>query len=266
MPVREVDVLAHVGDPLDCSDAEVAELLAVSPIEHTAVWLSTAAMTGVKIGPLTTTVLLKRFEDRCWLSSTWGADLLAVVGDSSSLVSVVRSLPVTSDVCYDVIRHPLVCIETLSSLPAHEIANLAALGFYRSDVSCDEAASMRRFASDLDESHVEGVADILLAGGLRYDRCWEKSHLPWEFATACDITAALINKWGRHLVLLSAYAATRTGVGPLAPVPGENLVTHCATLALRLGDTRETVSALACELSSEMSVERAVAAAVALCG
>jgi hypothetical protein len=246
-------------------DAQVASVLAQSPLHDVATWLSTAAMTGVVLGPLSIEALCSRVEDSPESSrASWMMDLAAVADSSRGLLAIRDVLDRADDLSYELVRHPRATLEVLARLPGHEVANLVALGFYRS-ASIDEESPWELFEQDL-EAHCHGadVAAVLLAGGLRHSLCWTSTHLPWDFDTTISVLSALVQKWGTEHVSLAALLCTRSSAATLHTSRNENIVSACAELAGRFGAEREVVARLAYSLVPDVPLERAIQAATAV--
>jgi antitoxin component HigA of HigAB toxin-antitoxin module len=246
-------------------DALVANVLAHSPLQDVAAWLSTAAMTGVALGPISVETLCSRIEDSPESSrASWMMDLAAVADSSRGLLAIRDVLDRADDLSYELVRHPHATIEVLASLPGHEVANLVALGFYRS-TNADEESPWELFEQDL-EAHCQGtgVAAVLLAGGLRHSLCWTSTHLPWDFDTTISVLSALVQKWGTEHVSLAALLCTRSNAATLHTSRRENIVSACAELAGRFGTEREVVARLAYSLTPDIPLERSIQAATAM--
>jgi hypothetical protein len=243
-------------------DTAVANVLAHSPLQDVATWLSTAAMTGVVLGPLSVETLCSRIEDSPESSrASWMMDLAAVSDSSRGLLAIRDVLDRAEDLSYELVRHPYATLEVLARLPGHEVANLVALGFYRS-ASPDERSPWELFEQDLDaHCHGRDVASVLLAGGLRHSLCWTSTHLPWDFDTTITVLSALIQKWGAEHVSLAALLCTRSSTATLKTVRTENIVNACAELAGRFGPEREVVARLAYSLAPDVPLECAIQAA-----
>jgi hypothetical protein len=246
-------------------DSAVAHVLAHSPLQDVATWLSTAAMTGVVLGPLSVETLCSRLEDTPVGSrACWMMDLAAVSDSSRGLLAIRDVLDRAEDLSYELVRHPHATLEVLARLPGHEVANLVALGFYRS-ASSDEESPWELFEQDLEEHcHGRDVAAVLLAGGLRHSLCWTSTHLPWDFDTTISVLSALVQKWGTEHVSLAALLCTRSSAATLHTSRTENIVSACAELAGRFGAEREVVARLAYSLAPDVPLERAIQAATAV--
>jgi hypothetical protein len=256
------ELLHEVGPPEAwvALDDGVAAVLSAASESDLRQFLHLVAQIGARLGPLATAAVCVSLRESSYFRSASIAALAAAATTEGSLLAVVETFRSSEDLTYEVVRHENTSLRVLSSLPAHDVANLASLGLYRSATSC---GSTNAFTTDVSSSYSVEVPQVMYSASLTDSRLWTQEHLPWSFSTALAAISALVQEWGTDLVTLASIACTR-GTSRVVDCAHRCVVEVCEALARLFRDTSRTAAHLACALTNTLGFDAAVSAARAV--
>lgn len=253
------ELLQDVGPPGDwvVLDEGVAAVLCASSTSSLRQWLHLVTQIGARLGPQATEAACLSLRESTARGSTAASDLAAAATTEGALLTVIRAFKGSEDLTYEVVRHENSSLRALSTLPAHDVANLVSLGYYK---SAAPHHSENAFTRDVASTCALEVPQVMYAASLAESKLWSQQHLPWSFETALSTLTELLLKWGKDLVTLASVACTR-GTSRIVDCAKRSVVEVCEALARLFRDSSQAAPCLAFALSETLDLDLAIAAA-----